>query len=67
MALYPCVGASRAGSPSWLGSASPPSPNFGSLNCFLPFYRAVTSVISATANVTAAEGGIMDLGSVCNS
>lgn len=33
----------------------------------LPFYGAVTSVVSTTANVTAAEGGIMDLGSVYNS
>lgn len=33
----------------------------------LPFYRAVTAVVSTTANVTAAEGGIMDLGCVYNS
>lgn len=43
-----------------------PAPILG-VSTVLPFYRAVTSVISATANVTAAEGGIMDLGSVCNS
>lgn len=37
------------------------------ISTVLPFYRAVTSVVSTTANATAAEGGIMDLRSVYNS
>lgn len=51
-----------------LGSASPPLPApILEVSTVLPFYGAVTSVVSTTANVTAAEGGIMDLGSVYNS
>lgn len=33
----------------------------------LPFYGALTAVVSSTANVTAAEGGIMELGCVYSS
>lgn len=68
------IGASMAGSPS-LNAAGcrgrallhpPPAPIL-EVSTVSPFYGAVTSVVSTTANVTAAEGGIMDLGSVYNS
>lgn len=55
-----------AGCRGWALLHPPPAPIL-EVSTVLPFYGAITSVVSTTANVTAAEGGIMDLGSVYNS
>lgn len=61
-----CPSPAAAGCRGWALLHLPPAPVL-EVSIFLPSHRPITSAVNTTANVTAAEGRIRDLGSTSNS